>query len=314
MEHEKNIVAGQKPLSAGIIAWICLLIVFWAGNSIFIKTTIRDIPPSWAAFLRFAPALPFIGLFTKSRKADFRISGKEFGLISIVAIGLFLQIFLFNLGSQWTNGGRITLFIFSYPLYVPVIAHFILREERLRLPVLLGYIIAFLGLLIPLLSRINAPGSSLKGDLIELASSLVLALMIVLNKRIIQIINKWTVFFWRALLSVVMFLVLALLLEDFDPKQVKWDAWLALSYQVLVVSIFCFLSYQYILANHNSSRLAVFFFATPLIGMALGMLVYQEPFDPSLLLGCLLVGVGIVVVNFRPSSTNDKTRDAAQQQ
>jgi O-acetylserine/cysteine efflux transporter len=74
---------------------------------------------------------------------------------------------------------------------------------------------------------------------------------------------------------------------------------MALLYQSIVISMFCFAAFQYILSRHNSSSMSVFFFATPLVGMFMGMLILKEAFDPGLLVGCVLVGAGIYVVNTR---------------
>jgi drug/metabolite transporter (DMT)-like permease len=41
----------------------------------------------------------------------------------------------------------------------------------------------------------------------------------------------------------------------------------------------------------------VFFFASPLIGMMLGIVLLNEAFDPGLVAGCILVGAGIFIVN-----------------
>jgi drug/metabolite transporter (DMT)-like permease len=57
------------------------------------------------------------------------------------------------------------------------------------------------------------------------------------------------------------------------------------------------MSWQYLLAHHNASKLSVFFFAAPLLGMAMGVVLLGETPEPGLLVGSILVGAGIYIVN-----------------
>jgi drug/metabolite transporter (DMT)-like permease len=291
-------VVGQDPISTATLFWILLLVFIWASNAVVVKVAVRDIPPFWAAFLRFGPALPFVFLFIKWRGTGFLVSAKEFIYIFILAFIMVAQIFLFNLGSQYISGGRISLIIFAYPLVVPLVAPIFIKEESLAKTKLLGSIIAFFGISIALRENLSATlSTTFKGDLIEISSCILLAINIVYNKRLATFINKWKIIFWEFQISVVIFFVAALLFEKFQTQDVQSDAWTAIAIQSLAVSVFCFLSWQYLIARHNSSNLSVFFFASPLIGMMLGIVLLNEAFDPGLVAGCILVGAGIFIVN-----------------
>jgi len=291
-------VVGQDPISTATLFWILLLVFIWASNTVVVKVAVRDIPPFWAAFLRFGPALPFVFFFIKWRGTGFLVSAKEFFYLFILSLIFVSQIFLFNLGSQYISGGRISLIIFAYPLVVPLIAPIFIKEESMAKAKLIGSFLAFVGIAISLRENLSGTlNTTFKGDLIEILSCILLAINIVYNKRLATFINKWKILFWEFQISVVIFLIAALLFENFDIQDVRPDAWSAIAVQSLAVSVFCFLSWQYLIARHNSSNLSVFFFACPLIGMMLGILLLNEAFDPGLVVGCVLVGAGIFIVN-----------------
>lgn len=290
---------GQAPITAPVTAFISLLILLWAGNSVVVKLTVRDFHPLWAAFLRFGPAVPFLGIVAWRLKVNLKIGGRHLLAVALLGVQLFVQILLFNAGSQHTTGGRVTLFIFAYPLMVPWFAAALMHQERLRGQVLIGSAIAFAGLAFALRSNLHGAGETLRGDLLELASASVLAFGVALNKRLTYSIDKWKVLFWRFTVAVVLFGLAAALTEPVDFTSVRPDAWASLAYQSIVISMFCFGAFQWLLARHNSSSFSVFFFATPLAGMLIGMVLLDEPFDPGLLVGCILVGIGIWVVNAR---------------
>jgi drug/metabolite transporter (DMT)-like permease len=289
---------GQRPLTAGLYLWLFTIIVIWASNAVVVKIALRDLPPFWAASLRFGAALPFLAVFIGLQGNGFRLHGRQWRQVFLLALIFVFQIYLFNLGSRYTTGGRVSLIIFAYPLLVPLVAPFFLKEEPLTGKVLAGCLIAFGGLVVAFwYALIHQAGSTLKGDLIEMASCLLLALNIVYNKRLAQQMNKWKVLFWEFHFAVVLFFIGALCFEAFDFHSVRPDAWIAIGYQCLAVSVVCFMSWQYLLAHHNASKLSVFFFAAPLLGMAMGVVLLGERPEPGLLVGSVLVGAGIYIVN-----------------
>ena len=295
----KEQLTGQKAISFSTALWLLFLALCWATNSVIVKFIVEDMPSTWAAFLRFVIAYPFVVLFILLRKTVLKVNVKQFLLCTGLSAMTFLQIMLFNVGSQYTTGGRVTMLIFTYPLIVPFIAHFVLKGEKLERRTVIGIVVAFTGLLIPLYDTLTNDTPTLKGDIIEFSSSFVLSFLIVTNKYAFSIMNKWTVFFWQATINLLFFGIAALLTSGFTPSTVGNKAWIALGFQAIVISAFAFLSYQYILAKHNSSKVSIFFFTTPLFGMLLGGILLNEAFEITLFLGCISVGAGIFIANMK---------------
>ena len=209
-----------------------------------------------------------------------------------------LQLFTFNLGAPYTTGGRITLFIFSYPLMVPLLAPLVVQTERFEKRNLLGCLVAFAGLSFAFKGSLaHQAVSTFKGDIIEFISCLLIAVQIVYTKRLAASINKWKMLLWSYAVMILLFFCGAVIFENFNIHAVQLDAWLSLAFQSLAISVFSFMSWQYLIVRHNSSSISVFFFATPLFGMILGVLLLNEAYDPGLLIACILVGFGIYVVN-----------------
>ena len=264
-------------------------------------------PSAWGAFLRFIIAYPIVVIFLAIQRPSLKIDKKGFFVCVLISVMSFLQIMLFNIGSQYTTGGRITMLIFTYPLIVPFIAHFLLKDEKLKKRTIIGSIIAFIGLMIPLYNTLVNQGPTLKGDLIELTSSIVLSMLIVTNKYAFSFMDKWTVFFWQATFNIFLFGAAAFMSDPIVLSKVTPIAWWSLIFQALAINVFAFLSYQYILSKHNSSQVSIFFFATPLFGMLLGKLIHKEAFEISIIAGCISVGLGIFLAN-----SNNKSKKEAQ--
>lgn len=293
-EHAAGHKPGQEPIGFWSGIMLTGLTVLWAFNSVAVKVIVLDLPPFSAAFLRFAPAALLVGIILMATRTGIRITLRQFGPVAILGVLMGLQIFTFNLGSVYTSGGRVTLFIFSYPFFVSLLAPLFVREERLGLRTVAGAVIALSGLAVALSSRIGE--GNLLGDLIECASGIILSIQVSYNKRVIRSVDKWKVSFWQFVVASVFFLFGALASERFDPSLVRPQAWLALSFQSVGISVVGILAWQYLLDRHSATKVSVFFFLTPIIGVFLTMAFLGEPFDPGLLAGALLVGLGIAVV------------------
>ena len=278
---------------------LALFVIFvWSSNSVIVKITVSDIPPIWAAFLRFLPTLPFIYLFIRKYGAGIRVHLREFAVISMSGGIMFLQIFTFNLGARYTTGGRVTLIIFSYPLIIALIAPLFLKNEKFNKTIPLGAIISLVGLMLALHKNIGGDlHSHALGDAIEIVSSVLAASNVIFNKWLCNRIDKWKVLFWRFVTACLLFLIFAYIFETLTFGDIRVASWQALAYQSFGVSIFCFIGWQYLLARHNSAKISSFFFAGPVIGMVLGITLLGELFDPWLLVGCVMVGCGIYLVN-----------------
>ncbi len=291
-------VVGQQSMTSGVYLWVLLIMTIWASNTVVVKIAVRDLPPLWAAFLRFGLALPFMAFFIHRRGRGLRLVGRQWLQVGVLALLFVIQIFFLNWGSRFTTGGRVSLIIYSYPLLIPLVAPLFLEDEPLKAKMLLGCTIAFCGLLTALRLDLGARlENTLKGDLIELSSCFVLAVTTVYNKRLTQSIDKWKILFWEMLLAVVLFFAGALIFEEIHLSAVAPDAWTAILYQALGISVFCFLSWQFLIARHNSAQVSVFFFAAPLLGILLSVPLLGEQLEPGLLAGALLVGAGVYVVN-----------------
>ncbi len=296
-ENESAIRTGQEPVGARSVLALAFLSLLWSLNSVAIKLIVPGIQPFTAAFLRFAPSVLLIGLFLAVKKIGVRVTIRQFFAISAVGLLMGFQIVTFNLGAVYTTGGRVTLFIFSYPFYVSLIAPIFIKDEKLSFRVIGGSAIALAGLVLALSGRLS--GGSLVGDLIELASGIVLSFQVVVNKIVMRFVDKWKITFWQFVVAGFVFLAGALVSESFDPASVRPDAWWALLFQIVVISVIGILAWQFLLAKHSASSVSVIFFSTPIAGIVVTMLFLGETFDPNLVSGSLLVAAGIALVYVR---------------
>lgn len=111
---------------------------------------------------------------------------------------------------------------------------------------------------------------------------------------------------WIGLISWPPLLIASLLLEDGQMETVYTGDWLflgALLFTVLIVNVFGHGSFYWLLRRYDASLLAPMLLLGPLIGVAAGVVLLNDPLTWQLIAGGAIALVGVGVVAARPSQT-----------
>ena len=79
----------------------------------------------------------------------------------------------------------------------------------------------------------------------------------------------------------------------------------ALLYLAILGSAVTFTIYYWLLANMPATRLALMSYLIPIVAVAVGARLFDEPLRPRLLAGSALVLTGVVIVNRRRHAPAD---------
>lgn len=118
---------------------------------------------------------------------------------------------------------------------------------------------------------------------------------------------------WIALLAVPQLLVASLLLESGQMEAIRaadWQGWGSLLYQAVIVVILCYGLWYRLLARHGVNTVIPFTLLVPIVGVASGIVLLNEPFTWTLLIGgaTTLTGVAIIMLR-RPRLLDSKTQN-----
>jgi drug/metabolite transporter (DMT)-like permease len=167
-----------------------------------------------------------------------------------IALLFAAQIALLNYGTAYTAASRAGLLINAYPLFVPVIAHFSLRGDRLTWNKASGTLLAFLGILCVSGERFGKANGTTLGDGLVLVSALFLAARVVYTSALVRGTHPVVLLFWQSVLSLPLFLAASALTESHDYH---WNPAVVFSigYQGIVVAGVCFLGWTALLARFS---------------------------------------------------------------
>lgn len=291
-----------KPITLSAAALAVFCAVMWGGLAVAVRYTQEGIPPFATAGCRFAIATALLAVTIRWQGIPLALGPRQWFAVWPVGALLFLQIGSFHFGMDHTNSAHGSVLIGSYPVFVALVAHFLLHGDRVSLGKLLGLLVAFAGLLavvggsVQAVTSATADPPTLRGDAIILASSMLIGVNTVMSKRALAVVEVSKLLFWSNLLATALFFGTSMLLESATPWQFTPAVAWGLFYQGVVVAWLCFLIWTALLRHHRASQVAVFGFAQPLCGIVFGVWLRGDPVTAELVAGGLAVAFGIVLV------------------
>ena len=202
-----------RDLDAGAIALVLLLSALWGGNTVAVKVGVADSPPLMLAALRFAIGGACVvgwGLWTR---APFRLQPGEGWPLLGLGLLFAIQLGLLNVGVWLSTAGHASVLLNAYPVYIVLLAHFLVPGDRLTVATLGGVVLGFAGILVLFAGQLLAPpepGSTvLAGDVVLSVSAVLLALRQVILNRQLQRIHPVKPLLAQVVVGTPLFLLLS---------------------------------------------------------------------------------------------------------
>jgi drug/metabolite transporter (DMT)-like permease len=296
IDAEPDFPAHRFTTSA--VALSVMITVFWGTNPTALKIALRGLPPIGSAGIRFAiAAIGVWGWCTVTRVRAWPRRG-EFRWLAAVGAFFTAQIATFSLGVYWGTASHSVVILHTYPFFVVALAHFLIPGDRASPGRVAGLVAAFTGIAALFVGDWGGwHGRQFLGDAIQLLSALILGAQIVYTKHAVARIDSDRVVLWQMLIGAPLFLAYSLLFEHLAAARPNAASTAAVVYQGLIIGTLCFTIWTWMIRRHAASRVAIFGFIAPLVGVFISVLVLGEQLSPALLVSAGLVAVGIVLAN-----------------
>lgn len=304
----------NQPITVKAAAAAFLICAVWGGNTPAIKIALEGLPPLALAGLRFILGALTVLLWVLVARIPLKPNREERKLLLYLTALFVLQIYLLHSGTGFTLAAHSGVFVSTAPFFLLLFAHFFLPGDRLNLFKTLGMLLSFAGVVVIFAEGYLISATDyLLGDTIVLLSGLLLGARQVFTKTLTQSIHPARLLFWQAALSIPAFFVLSALFERGSVIHLNGRIIAAIVYQGVVIAGLGFIFWTVLLRRYNASRLGVFAFVSPISGVVISHFLLGEPISKALIIGVLLVGLGIVVVNFqafeaRPSGMENERK------
>ncbi|MBW1960651.1 MAG: DMT family transporter [Deltaproteobacteria bacterium] len=286
----------RLTLKVGLLT--LLTAILWGGMNVSAKISLAGVPPFALAGIRFIIGSIVVCIWTVSIRIPLRLERIERGALIQLAVLFIVQICFLYVGTNLTLASRASILNSSYPFFTALFAHVMLKGDRLSRLKIIGIILSFSGVVLIFGESLAVKDLGyLAGDLLVLASGLLLGFRFVYIKRLTQSIHPGKLLLWQGAFSIPVFLLLSYFFEQGFQYQITAWVVVGILYQGLVIAGFCFILSTILLRRYMASRLAVFHFVTPIVGVVFSNLLLGEGISPWIIASMLLVGMGIAIVN-----------------
>ena len=289
----------SEPGSGRVAAAFLLLTLVWGTTWAVIRVGLAGIPPFTGVALRFAIAGGLLLAIAPRLGVTFGRSRRELGLWASNALLSFCVSYsVVYWSEQYIPSGLTAVLFATNPLFVAAIAHVALPGERLSPAAAAGLLLGFAGVAVIFSDDLALLGGGRvrEAALVMLVSPAVSALSTVAIKRWGHGMHPLSLSAVPMLLCAVVMGPVAVVAESGAPVVLDGRSIGALLYLALFGSALTFTVYYWLLARVSATRASLISYLIPIVAVALGAVLFDEPVRLRLLLGSALVLAGVAVV------------------
>ena len=295
--------------------WLIFILLgaIWSSSFMWIKIAVQEIDPitlvAFRAFfgLLFGVVVIFIGRVPWPR------TFKAWGPLLLLGVtNIAIPFFLISWGEQSIDSAVASVLDATVPLFTILIAHYLLDDDKITLPKMLGLLIGFAGVVV-LMSKdvFHASTSSLLGQAAVILASFFYAVNSVYIRKTTEDIPG-IVRSTGPLLSASVVMWLSTFLFESPVRMPQLGiTWIALLWLGVFGSGLAFLMAYYLIHEIGPTRTTMVTYLFPLGGVFLGVTFLNEQLTWQLITGAVLIVLSLVVANWMPKEQEmQKTRQA----
>jgi len=281
---------------------IVLMCLIWGLTWVAIKIGLEDLPPLLSAGVRFVLASAILWPAVLWRRLALPKNWPE--LRAILIPGFFIYSINYALvywGEQYIGAGLAAILFASIPFLVALFAHYMLAAEKMTYAKLTGLTTGFLGIVLVFYGGLSFGPDSYWGMLALLGSSLSAAYANILVKRDLHYTDPMLATALQMSLGAILLLGLGTLSESWKNFHLTPRALGSLLYLSIFGSAVAFSLYFWALKKTEVTKMSLIAFVTPLVALAGGHWILDEPITGRLAIGSLMVLAGILIINYFPA-------------
>jgi drug/metabolite transporter (DMT)-like permease len=280
------------------LAWLTLCVV-WSSTWLAIKIGLRDLPPISFVAIRFLIAIIVLVTVSIGRTHLLPRTRKDIVVLAVTGILMFAVNYTVLFWAELhVSSGLAAVLQATIPIFGIMFAHWMLPEEPLRLPKLVGAIIALAGVAVICARLLGFNGRlAFWGGVGVVVGAASAAFANVLVKAQSMRLAPAMLAAWQMIFGTVPLLLLGFAVDG-NPVRFHWtvSSLSCLLYLAVIGSALTFLLLYWLLPRLTVAQLQSISLITPPGAVMLGWLLGGETFPLSSLLGGALVLVGVWMI------------------
>lgn len=283
--------------------WLIFLLLgaIWSSSFMWIKIALEEIGPITLVAFRVSFGLLFGIAVILLQRVQLPRSFKAWSPLLLLGLtNVAIPFFLISWGEQSIDSAVASILDATVPLFTIVIAHFLLDDDKITMPKLLGLLIGFGGVVILISKDINTSTNSILGQAAVVLASVFYAGSGILVRKATEdtpgIIRSAV-----PLISASVVMWVGTFVAEGPVEIPKLGlTWTALLFLGIIGSGFAFTLAFYLIHEIGPTRLSMVTYLFPLGGVTLGVTFLHEQLTWQLVVGAVLIIASLSVANWQP--------------
>jgi drug/metabolite transporter (DMT)-like permease len=284
--------------------WIIFIFLgaIWSSSFMWIKIALQEVGPNMLVAFRALFGLLFGVVVIFIQRVQWPRNFRSwFPLLLLGLTNVAIPFFLISWGEQSIDSAVASVLDATVPLFTILIAHYLLHDDKITLPKIMGLLIGFAGVVV-LMSKdlFQASTNSLLGQAAVILASVFYAVSSVYVRKTTEDtpgILRSAVPLVSA--SAVMWLATFLFESPVKLPQLG-ITWVALLWLGIFGSGVAFVMAYYLIHEIGPTRTTMVTYLFPLGGVILGVTFLNEQLTWQLITGAVLIVLSLVVANWEP--------------
>lgn len=300
----------MQKFSIGPLEWALLigLSIIWGGSYLFMKVAVASVPVLTIVFARvalgaFALALVILVIRTHFPKGV----GVWRAFLGMGIINNVIPMSLIVYGTSKIDAGLASIINAMTPLFAIIIAHFATTDERFIANRLIGVALGVCGVIVLIgPSFLFNTEINLWGELACLAATLSYASASIFGRRFARMkLQPIQIAFGQTASASLVLLPISFIIDKpWTLVMPTEEAILSIAALGILCTAIGYLMYFRVLNNSGAVAVALVTLLIPPSALVLGIFVLGETLSLTDLVGMGLIGIGLVIVNFKLKSAH----------
>jgi len=287
--------------------WVVFILLgaIWGSSFMWIKIAIQEVGPITLVAFRAVVGLLFGIVVILIQRVPLPRTRKEWAPLLLIGItNIAIPFFLISWGELHIDSAVASILDATVPLFTILLAHFLLQDDRITLPKMLGLMVGFGGIIVLMSKDIGASSSSLLGQAAVILASVFYAISAIYIRKV----TMDTPGILRSAgplvsASAIMWLG-AFIFEGPVHIPQLGITWVALLFMGVLGSGLAFVMAFYLIHEIGPTRTTMVTYLFPLGGIILGVVFLREQITWHVLAGAALIITSLVVANWEPKKQN----------
>ncbi len=283
--------------------WIVFILLgaIWSSSFMWIKIAVQEVGPITLVAFRALFGLFFCVVVISIQRVSWPRTFKTWLPLLIVGLtNVAIPFFLISWGEKSIDSAVASILDATVPLFTILMAHFLLQDDKMTMPKVLGLLIGFAGIIILMSKDIGGSPSSLLGQLAVVVASMFYAGSAVYVRKTTEDVPG-IVRSAGPLVSATATMWLAAFLFE-RPLTIPHlgITWVALLFLGVLGSGLAFVLAYYLIHEIGPTRTTMVTYLFPLGGVILGIAILHEQLTWQVIAGAALIIASLAVSNWEP--------------